>query len=482
MIDYLIRSGLCLTILIAAYHLFFEKEKMHRFNRFFLLFSLGFGLLIPVLSIGIESVAVKPLEFSNAGLLVQPTVQSGDFSTVSVMKADTDYSTALLYVYLIGACILFIRLLVNLSKIITMIRRNTRIVSGPVVMVLISENVVPHSFLYYIFLNKNDYLNKRIEEQILIHEMAHVRQWHSVDILVAEILKVIFWFNPIFIGYKKALQLNHEFLADEKVISSYENILEYQSLLLKAAGLKTFRMASNLNYSLTKKRFIMMKKHTPGSIAVLKAAALIPLLAVLVVLLSNQTVAQKSTLPLPEAKTTDIAKDGNISKEEYFKGATIWIKNKAGKYEEKKYDSMTSAEKDALPSVPSPRVPKKSPTLEILTLFKDNNLSKIIYLDDHIRITSSQLDNYKPEDFVAYSMSTYSIAPGNMGNPGSQPLLQKSISLYTEKNYEETVIKPRWAQGKVLTVSDQHPKIGMYLGPPVYGTNGRPAPPTLSAP
>ena len=482
MIDYLIRSGLCLTILLAAYHLFLEREKMYRFNRFFLLFSLGFGLLMPLITFELDAVPIQTMEFSQVGLPMKPVFQSEDFHVVSVTTAETNYSTALLYAYLIGACILFTRLMVNLLKIITMIRQNTRIASGKIVIVLISENVVPHSFLNYIFLNKDDYLNKEIEEQILIHEMAHVTQWHSIDILLAELLKIIFWFNPIFIGYKRALQLNHEFLADEKVISSYENILEYQSLLLRAAGLRTVSIASNFNYSLTKKRFIMMKKHTSRSIAMLKAAALIPLLAVLVVLLSNQTVAQKSTLPLPEAKTTDISKDGNISKEEYFKGATIWIKNKAGKYEQKKYDSMTSAEKAALPPVPAPRVPRKSPTLAILTSLKDNNLSKIIYVDDHRYITSSELDNYEPEDFVAYWISTYSIAPGSMGNPGVKPLLRKSASLLTNKYYQETVIQPRWAQGKVLTITDQHPKIEMYVGPPVYGVNGRPAPPVWKAP
>jgi len=128
-------------------------------------------------------------------------------------------------------------------------------------LILVEEKILPHTFLNYIFINKNDYENRKIEGELFTHELTHVRQKHTLDVLFIEILKTIFWFNPLLIFYKKAIQLNHEFLADEKVVTSYKNVPFYQSLLLeKASWNSNFYLASNLNFLVTKKRLIMMTK------------------------------------------------------------------------------------------------------------------------------------------------------------------------------------------------------------------------------
>ena len=114
-------------------------------------------------------------------------------------------------------------------------------------LVLIEKDVIPHSFLNNIFLNKKHYLEGRIEKEILAHELAHVKQYHSFDILLAQSFQCIFWFNPLFRFYTKAIQLNHEFLADESVVRSTANQLVYQQLLLsKASGKERFSLASPL--------------------------------------------------------------------------------------------------------------------------------------------------------------------------------------------------------------------------------------------
>ena len=151
----------------------------------------------------------------------------------------------------------------NILKIISKINSNTKIDYKNAKLVLLKEKVLPHTFLNYIFINEIDYNNRKIEEELFSHELTHVTQKHTFDILFIEILKTIFWFNPIFIFYKKAIQLNHEFLADEKVVKLYNNIPFYQNLFLsKANENQPFYLASNLNYLLTKKRLIMMTKTT----------------------------------------------------------------------------------------------------------------------------------------------------------------------------------------------------------------------------
>ena len=157
-------------------------------------------------------------------------------------------------------------------------------------LVLVEENILPHTFLNYIFINKNDYENRKIEGELFTHELAHVRQKHTLDVLFIEFLKTIFWFNPILVFYKKAIQLNHEFLADEKVVKSYNNVPFYQSLLLeKASWNSNFYLASNLNFLVTKKRLIMMTKTTSKSRALLKKLAVLPVLAGLIFISCNKS-------------------------------------------------------------------------------------------------------------------------------------------------------------------------------------------------
>jgi hypothetical protein len=95
-------------------------------------------------------------------------------------------------------------------------------------LVLVDEKTLPHTFLNHIFVNFDDYNQRTIEDELYTHELVHVTQKHTLDILFIELLITIFWFNPLLYLYKKAIQLNHEFLADQKVVESYNNVPFYQ--------------------------------------------------------------------------------------------------------------------------------------------------------------------------------------------------------------------------------------------------------------
>lgn len=147
-----------------------------------------------------------------------------------------------------------------------------------------------------IFVNRKEYANSSIEDELYTHEFTHVRQKHTLDILFIEALKTIFWFNPLLYFYKRAMQLNHEFLADEKVINTTANTVYYQNLLLEKASIgTTFSLASNLNFSITKKRFFMMTKTTSTAKAAILKIAITPVIAGLMMLLCTKTVAQETS-------------------------------------------------------------------------------------------------------------------------------------------------------------------------------------------
>ena len=161
-------------------------------------------------------------------------------------------------------------------------------------LILLRENYVPHTFCKAIFLNEKAWREGAIDKEILTHELAHARQLHTLDILALEVLRIFFWFNPLLLLYKRAIQLNHEFLADEAVIKIYHNPKQYQHLLFQLVSLTNpSSLSSPLNYNITKKRLIMITQDTPKN-GWVKKMATIPLLMGVIIIFSTSTHAQKT--------------------------------------------------------------------------------------------------------------------------------------------------------------------------------------------
>ena len=312
MIDFLFKSSASLLVLLLIYHLVLEKEKIHQFNRFYLLFCLVFSFVIPFVNIEIAREIVKPA--------INPTNISFSQISFEIIK-ETNYIVYLLWsIYILITLVFNIRFIRNILKITSKIKANSTVDYHNAKLVLVPEETLPHTFLHYIFINETDYKNRNIEAELYTHELTHVRQFHTLDILLIEFLKTIFWFNPIFIFYKKAIQLNHEFLADESVVRSYENICFYQSLLISKANIcQPLYLVSNLNFSVTKKRLLMMTKTTTQFKAILKQIALIPVFATIFYGISFKTVAMEnaashSTQTKSHFYKSEIAKENLLNK------------------------------------------------------------------------------------------------------------------------------------------------------------------------
>ena len=307
MIDFLIKSSLCLITLFGVYTFFLEKEKMNVFNRVYLLVSLVIPFAIPFIK----------FESSHENLqqnLIPNTIQIIQGQAV-VIQQSSDYSALILWsLYTIISSLFIFRFGKNLLAIVLKIKSNPKKKIENSTLVLVKEKTLPHTFLNYIFINKEDYENRNVEEELYTHELTHARQKHTLDVLFIEILKTVFWFNPILIFYKKAIQLNHEFLADAKVVKSYNNVPFYQDLLLeKASWNSNFYLASNLNFLVTKKRLIMMTKTTSKSRALLTKLSVLPILAGLIFFSCSETDPKNDKTV--EAKTAVVKTEVPIVKE-----------------------------------------------------------------------------------------------------------------------------------------------------------------------
>ncbi len=289
MIIYLISSTVCMGILLLFYHFVLEKEKMHAINRGYLIFSLIFSLNIPLIPIGIADGFLPWFQTQqDAQAEIYTSLSEGEWlNTESDGFAERSKQSGislylitrigfLTYTFVAGF------ILIRLLRIVYMLQlkadRNKKTLLDNYEIVLLNEKVVPHTFLSTIFLNKDQYLKGEIPEEVLVHELTHARQKHSLDILFVEFLKIIFWFNPVLYFYKKAILLNHEFLADEAVISKGAQVSEYQTLLLEsltkhpAPGL-----ISQFSHKITKKRFLMMLQTTSKTRSFIKITSIIPL-------------------------------------------------------------------------------------------------------------------------------------------------------------------------------------------------------------
>jgi beta-lactamase regulating signal transducer with metallopeptidase domain len=436
MTDYLLKSSITLLVFLTFYHLVLEGEKMHRFNRFYLLATLVISFIIPFISF--EIIQIIPVQASE-NIPIVP-----NFANINPTQivTETNYIPILLSViYVLVTAVLAFRFIKNIYKL------HQKRQSCPVVkyksanLVLVEEKALPHSFLNNIFVNFSEYQNQEIEDELFTHELVHVNQKHTLDILFIELVKTLFWFNPMVYFYKKAIQLNHEFLADEKVVHSYNNVGYYQNLLLqKSSNVETIYLASNLNFLITKKRLIMMTKSTSKELALLKKAAIVPILTGLIYLFCIDVVAQQ-----PTAKTEFPHKELN----EYYGNTRVIIKDKAGKViADKKYPELTQEQKMQIP--PPPPSPAKLKLTEAQFTEFQKNEEYAVWIDNNY-VKNQTLENYKASQFVYFSNSHVYKNARSVKFP--QP---NQVNLYTENGYIETFLtKDKKFGGKIeITASD----------------------------
>ncbi|REH46408.1 hypothetical protein C7448_10878 [Tenacibaculum gallaicum] len=168
MITYLIKSGLCLALLLTFYYLILEREKMHQFNRFYLLGSVVFSFLAPLYKIYIEVT-------SQASELFVPLVIDSNTATeiVTSQVQEIDYMQYLAFAYTIIALILLIRFIKNLMSIYLKIKHHQKIKKEKATLVLVDDAISPHTFWNYIFINKEEYNSNKIETELYTHELTH---------------------------------------------------------------------------------------------------------------------------------------------------------------------------------------------------------------------------------------------------------------------------------------------------------------------
>ncbi len=275
------KLSLATMLFYLAYRLLFRSRKQYRFNRFYLLGSMASGFIIPLITLTLTR-ADFPQMVILGGESASAVTVSGTSGHGSLTLTEF-----LFYLYLAGAVFFLIRLVAGHLKAWELIRHCRNLgVNGT--SLLISETAIhPFTFFNKVVIGRET-LDHPGLPMILEHENVHAREKHTVDILLSELMFLFQWFNPFAWLHKEAIKNNLEFLADQEVIS-HSDMKDYQLALVSLAdkkGVTPFLTA--LNGTDLKNRIIMMKKKTGYKSTGIRRIALLPLLAMLILGLSNK--------------------------------------------------------------------------------------------------------------------------------------------------------------------------------------------------
>lgn len=194
----------------------------------------------------------------------------------------------LLLLYVLVSIILLLRMVIQFISLKKMISQAQLISDADIKLYHINKDIIPFSFGKAIFINTQLHSEAELKE-IISHELVHVKQNHSIDIIWAEILCIINWFNPFAWWLRHAIRQNLEFIADNKVVEAGTDKTVYQYLLLEVSGNHKFSIASPFNFSSLKKRIFMMNKIQTGKIHLLKFLFILPLMVVLLLAFRSNT-------------------------------------------------------------------------------------------------------------------------------------------------------------------------------------------------
>jgi len=228
---YIGKVSLYWILFYACYHLFLRQQTFFVWNRLYLISALLVSFALPFI-IYPESAPEIPVMYE---------VSAATFSVNYVKAEETSVFTwvnAFILIYLLAVLRRFYGMFANIRQLRGFIRDGELVELEDCKVVLIDSNDVgSFSFLKWIVVNRNDYENHF--DAILRHEMVHTSQGHTFDILFVEILRILFWFNPVLILYKNALQEVHEYLADEAAPNreNYANFLVSYALNAPIAAL-----------------------------------------------------------------------------------------------------------------------------------------------------------------------------------------------------------------------------------------------------
>ena len=306
---YSVKVAVCLALFYLFHKLLMSRDTFHTFNRFAILSMMLLSLVLPLVHLSLDSEAgINRGTVALEGLVAQTVVADGG----SGVGEGLSLTQVLLAAYVLGVVLFVGKALLSVGSLLRLIRRASCVeVRNGIRIYTMQGDISPFSWFRYIIMSEKDWQENRRE--IVLHEMAHIRRCHSMDVAVCNMMIVFQWYNPAAWLLKRELQTLHEYEADEAVLSAGVDATHYQMLLIrKAVGERLFSMANNLNHNSLKKRITMMKIKRTNPMQKAKVAFVLPLAAMTVAAFASQKVENLSEKVEQESEAFSSVSDNPV--------------------------------------------------------------------------------------------------------------------------------------------------------------------------
>ncbi|MCZ2489810.1 M56 family metallopeptidase [Aquirufa antheringensis] len=357
---YLLKSMIYAGIFFGYYTLFLKNTIYHAYNRFYLLAAMALSVVFPMFHLSIsvfeEEVAATPaLKY----------LMYGSTAPVQGLRVTSaNIPSELVPMYVISALLLGY-LAYSILKVFRLKAVSAKKQMGDFTFIETDLEEAPFSFFSNLFWKKSISMEDESGRKILQHELAHIREKHSWDRLFSQLICSIFWMNPFNWIMQKELQNIHEFIADRDAVGTGEVDAFAKMLLQTYYGNHFLNPSHSFYYSSIKRRIIMLTTSKTPKYAYLRKVAVLPLVAISLVLFSIQLSAQK---PKPKK---ELATQYTVTMRP---DSTTFSDPKTGK----KVFSVATRD---MPPPPPPAGAPAPPTPPVLTLHGSGSDVKLIYLD-----------------------------------------------------------------------------------------------------
>lgn len=333
---YMIKSTCCLTLFYLGYKALLSKETFFRFNRIVLLVGILVCILLPFVGIrtaspGALQMPLQQLEEMIAEEMGEAVSRQAEAPTeaADVAQAFVSWGELIVCLYFAGIVIGTGLLARSFISLLWLIRSGKKVRREHYTLVLVNRAVAPFNWGRYIVLSLKDYSD--YPDEILTHELVHLRKHHSLDLIYAEVIVLLHWFNPAAWLLKRELQEIHEYQADTGVLKSGIDATKYQLLLVKkAVSASSYTFANSFNHSKIKKRITMMLKEKSNSWARLKLVLLIPVAACSMLAFARPDVNRELTNLVQSEGTTISSADQPYTRELFDREIDRYIEEAGG--------------------------------------------------------------------------------------------------------------------------------------------------------
>ena len=300
---YILKVNIALAAFYIIYELMFRKDTFIRLRRYYFISAILFSFIYPLCTVEVLS---SVFHFNVAGQADSNFLIGDITSKVVDNEADTsssfNWKVLILVISLSGTTVLFVCLCREIRSLLRLKSRSVKRIINGVEVLHLSEEITPFSYFKWIFINADVYKEDDLK-QILWHEQTHVNQWHSIDVMISELVRILFWWNPIVWLMKREITISLEYLADSSVLEHGADSKNYQYHLLRLTYHKTaVEIVNNFNVSQLKKRIMMMNKSKTPYGAAIKYLVILPLALLMVAVNSTATARNDNRVSGVEAE------------------------------------------------------------------------------------------------------------------------------------------------------------------------------------